>query len=449
MNLTPRSPCKNCSCTGSASNRAAAVLVAAAALLFTLGCSSDKGDKEAVVNVQVAPVEKTTIEHTISTQAILFPLQQAAIVPKISAPVQKFLVKRGSPVHEGELLAVLENRDLSAAAEDTQGAYRQQQALNEITTAASLPEEIRKAEADVQQAKQALDAQEKVFQSRQQLYDQGALPRKELDQSRVDITQARNQYEIANQHLERLMAFGKTAELQAAAGQLESAKGKYQGAEAQLSYSEIRSPINGVVTDRPLYPGEMAAAGTALLTVMDISSVIAKAHIPEQDAAALKIGDKGTMTVPGIETPIDGKVTVVSPALDPNSTTVEVWFEAKNPKHALKPGTSVTINLTAQTIKDALVVPATSILTAPDGSTTVMLAGSDGLAHQKPVKPGIRNGDDVQIVDGLTAADKVVTSGAYGLPDKTKIKVAAAAPDKDEKPSAEGSKAPGEGSSEK
>ena len=420
---------------GTRHRKLAATAVAIAALLLPLGCSSDKGDKEPVVTVHVAPVEKTTIQHTVQAQAILFPRQQAAIVPKISAPVQKFLVKRGSPVHEGQLLAVLENRDLAAAAQDTRGAYDQAQASYETTTAASLPEEIRKAEADAQQSQQALDAQEKVFQSRQQLFDQGALPRKELDQSRVDLTAARNQNAIARQHLDKLMAIGKQQELKAAAGQLESAKGKYLGAQAQLGYSEIRSPIAGVITDRPLYPGEMASAGTPLITVMDTSSVIAKAHIPQNDAAALKIGDKGAMTVPGLEQPIEGKVTVVSPALDPNSTTVEVWFEAKNPKHQLKPGSSVQLSLTAQTVKDALVVPVSSILTAPDGSTTVMVAGSDGRAHQQTVKLGIRNGDDVQVTDGVSGNDKVIASGAYGLPDKTKIKVEAA-------------EAPAEGSSE-
>jgi HlyD family secretion protein len=423
---------------------------AVAALLICGACSSEKPAEQAGVAVQAAPVEKTTIQHVVEAQAILFPLQQAAIVSKISAPVQKFLVKRGSAVKEGQLLAVLENRDLSAAAQDTEGAYKQQEALHKITTSASLPEEIKKAEADAQQAQQALDAQEKIFQSRQQLFDQGALPRKELDQSRVDITQARNQYAIAKQHLDTLMATGKQQELVAAEGQLESAKGKYQGAQAQLSYSEIRSPINGVITDRPLYPGEMAAAGTPLLTVMDISSVIAKAHIPQDEAAALKVGDKGTMTVPGIAEPINGKVTVVSPALDPNSTTVEVWFEAKNPRHELKPGTSVHLSLTAQTVKDALVVPASSVLTAPDGTTTVMIAGADGLAHQKAVKLGIRNGDDVQIIEGVNQGDKVVSNGAYGLPDKTKIKIEATeAPAEEAKPSAEGSKAPSEGSGEK
>ena len=406
--------------------RASAVSAMIAGLMIFASCSSEPGEKEPLVTVQVAAVEKTDIQRTITTQAILFPRQQAAIVPKISAPVEKFLVQRGSAVHQGQLLAVLENRDLAAAAQDTKGAYDQAQATYETTTGANMPEETQKAEADVQQAKQALDAQEKIFESRQQLFDQGALPRKDLDQSRVDITQARNQYAIAKHHLDALMTIGKPQGLKSAAGQLESAKGKFLGAQAQLSYSEIRSPINGFITDRPLYPGEMAAAGTPLLTVMDLSSVIAKAHIPQSDAAALKVGDPGSMTVPGMDAPVEGKVTIISPALDPGSTTVEIWFGAKNPKHALKPGTSVQLSLTAQTVKNALVVPANSVLTAPDGSTTVMVAGSDGRAHQTAVKVGIRNGDDVQILDGITANDKVVSNGAYGLPDKTKIKVQAA-----------------------
>ncbi len=414
--------------------KALLTLIVAAFLLISIGCSGEKGDKEPTVTVQVVPVEKTTIQHVIKTQAILFPRQQAAIVSKISAPVQKFLIKRGSVVHKGQLLAVLENRDLSAAAQENKGAFSQAEATYATTTAAGLPEEMQKAEADAQQTKQALDAQEKVFQSRQQLYQEGALPRKELDQSQVEVVQARNQYAIAKRHLDTLQAIGKQQELKAAAGQLESAKGKYLGAEAQLSYSEIRSQIDGVVTDRPLYPGEMAAAGTAIVTVMDISAVIAKAHIPQADAALLKVGDKGTITVPGLDEPVEGKITVVSPALDPNSTTVEVWLEAKNPKQQLKPGTSVQLSLTAKTVKDALVVPAAAVITAADGSPAVMIAGSDGRAHQKAVKLGIRQDDDVQILEGVSETDKVVSTGAYGLPDNTKIKVEAPAETPKESP---------------
>src|SRR5438270_9347854 len=100
----------------------------ASGLVLLSGCSKSELKDKPTVTVQVAQVEKTTIQHTITTQAILFPRAQAAIVPKITAPVQKYLIKRGSPVHAGELLAVLENRDLAAAVQDTQGTYKQQQA---------------------------------------------------------------------------------------------------------------------------------------------------------------------------------------------------------------------------------------------------------------------------------------------------------------------------------
>ena len=130
-------------------------------------------------------------------------------------------------------------------------------------------------------------------------------------------------------------------------------------------------------------------------------------------------------TVPGENGPVDARVTVVSPALDPNSTTVEIWVQAKNPDQRLKPGTSVQVSMLAQTIPDALVIPAAALLTGRDGTTSVMVVGADNRAHQKPVSVGIRQGDQVQITEGLQAGDHVVASGAYGLPDNTQVTVAA------------------------
>jgi len=410
-------------------------------LLFAAGCSKESGKKEPIVPVRVAEAQSKAMEQTVNAEAVLFPLAQSAIVPKISAPVKAFYVNRGSAVREGRLLARLENRDLAAAAVDTKGSYDQAQATYEISTGSDLPLEIEKSELDVQAAKKLLDAQQKVYDSRQELFQQGALPRKELDQSGVDLTQARNQYEMAEKHLDALMAVGKQNSIKSAAGQLESAKGKYMGAETQLSYSEIRSPINGVIAERPLYPGEMATTGVPLLTVMDISQVIAKAHIPQPQAALLKIGDKASIMATGEGQGVEGKITIISPALDANSTTVEVWVEAKNPQRHLKPGTSVRLSMLAGTVPDAVVIPAECLLTAEDGNTYVMLAGADGRAHQKEVNVGIRQGVEVQIAEGLKVGDHVITSGAYGLPDNTKITIEQpSAPA--EKPSAEG---PGSG----
>jgi multidrug efflux pump subunit AcrA (membrane-fusion protein) len=375
------------------------------------------------VSVQVAPAVRKNVQQVVKAEAVLYPLNQSAIVPKISAPVRKFYVNRGSKVHRGQLLAVLENRDLAAAAVENQGAYEQAEATYSTTTAASLPEEIQKAELDAKAAKANLDAQQKVYDSRLLLFNQGALPRKELDASAVALTEARNQFEIAEKHLNSLQAVGKQNEMKSATGQLTSAKGKYEGAQAQLSYSEIRSPINGVITDRPLYPGEMATAGTPLITVMDLSQVIAKAHIPQPQAALLKAGDPASLTSPDSPEAVTGRVTVVSPALDPNSTTVEVWVQAPNPGEQLKPGSSVQVSVVAKSLADALVIPSSALLTTTEGETTVMVLGADGRAHQRTVKTGVRQDDEAQITDGLNPGDRVITTGAYGLPDNTRVQV--------------------------
>jgi HlyD family secretion protein len=401
-------------------------MAAGTALCLASGCSSEPKDTEAAVPVQIVSVSKANLQQTITSDAVLFPVAQSAIVPKISAPVKKFYVNRGSHVRAGQLLAELENRDLAAAAQENRGAFDQAQATYATATAADIPQELQKAQLDAQAAKQTYEAAQKVYDSRKDLFQQGALPRKELDQAGVDLTNARNQYEIAQKHLDSLNTVGYQQAQKSAKGQLESAQGKFQGAEAQLSYADIRSPISGVITDRPLYPGEMAAAGTPLLTVMDISQVIARAHIPQQSAALLKVGDKAEITVPGMDNPFPGKVSVVSPALDPGSTTVEIWVTLKNPHERMKPGTTVQLSMVAKSVPDALVVPTASLLTAADGAVSVMVAGNDGHAHQTAVKTGIREGDQVQIVEGLHAGDKVVGTGAYGLPDNSKITTASA-----------------------
>ncbi len=175
---------------------------------------------------------------------------------------------------------MLENRDLAAAEIENKGAYETAQAAYGLETTSALPEEWQKAELDRKTAKEEYDAAQKVYDSRRVLFQQGAMPRKDLDSSAVALAQSKAQYDIAEQHLAALESAGKQQQLKSAKGQLTSAEGKYAGATAQLAYTEIHSPIDGVVTDRPSYPGETPAAGTPLLTVMDTSSVIAKAHIP-------------------------------------------------------------------------------------------------------------------------------------------------------------------------
>ena len=203
--------------------------------------------------MQAAHPHQGSISDLITADATLSPLAQAAISPKVTAPVKKFYVQRGARVKTGELLATLENGDLSAAALDNEGAYTAAKAGYDTATQATVPEDYSKAQLDLTQAKANLDLNQSIVTARTQLFAQGAIPGRDLDTAKAALIQAQAAYDIAKQHFESVQKTSNKASLESAKGQLESAKGKYLGAQAQLSYTEIRSPIDGVVTDRPLF----------------------------------------------------------------------------------------------------------------------------------------------------------------------------------------------------
>src|SRR5579863_3437048 len=400
-------------------------VVLLAAGMFFSGCGTkEAAEATPTVTVQVDAAEKGPIQRKVVTDAVLYPHDQAAIVPKVVSSVKKWYVDKGSHVKAGELLGELENQDLTGAAMKSQGGYAQAEVTYQM--------QLQKSAQDLKFAKQSMDSAQKFYEGRSALYKEGAVSAKDVDDASVALAQAKNTYDLTQ----------KQYDLKVAEGALNAAKGDTENANATLSYTKIISPINGVVTDRPYYPGETPATGTPIITVMDLSQIIARAHVAQTEAASLKVGDPATITIPGQSTIVKGKVTLVSPAVDANSTTVEVWVQAANPKESLRPGTSVRVAMVAQTVPQTVVIPQAALLTSPDGVNTVIILDSDNAPSKKKVKVGIRDSEakTVQVTDGLQGGERVVTVGAFELANeddpvlaKTKIQVQAPKmPDEDE-----------------
>jgi len=417
------------------------VLMAAVACVLVSACSKKEEEEEGpVVTVDVAPVLSSQISRVVRAPAVLYPQQQAAIVPKITAPIKKIYVEKGDKVKAGQILLELENSDLASAARESQAAYQAAEATYETTARATVPEDQQKAELDVQAAKTTMDAAQSVFENRQRLLQEGAIAQKDVNDARVAYTQAQTQYEVAQKRLNDLRGFGREQALKGAAAQRDQAKARMDAAEAQVSYSRITSPINGVVTDRPLYPGETPQAGAPVITVMDLSQVIARAHISPSEAAELRVGDAANI-IGSDNVPIAGKITTISPALDPSNTTVEVWVQAANPGATLKPGSSVRVELIAKTVQNALVIPQPALITSGSGATSVVVIDPENKPHRKSVTTGIRDSGMVQVTDGLESGQRVVTTGAFELaklePDvlaKTKVQIAPPKEEEEEEP---------------
>ena len=263
---------------------------------------------------------------------------------------------------------------------------------------------MQKAKQEEDLTKKVMDSAQKLYDNRVALYREGAVSAKDVDDASVALTQAKGEYDTAVKQLD----------IKSAEAGVTAAKGKAASAEAQLSYARIVSPISGVVTDRPFYAGETPPAGAPVLTIMNLSQVVARAHINPQDAALMKTGDAATISSGGGPA-LPGKVTLISPALDTNSTTVEVWVQAANPKGRLKPGSNAQVTVVTQTIPNANVIPSAALLTNEEGTVYVMVLDTDNNPHKQKVATGIRDGANVQITQGLKPGQRVVTVGAFEL----------------------------------
>jgi RND family efflux transporter MFP subunit len=183
----------------------------------------------------------------------------------------------------------------------------------------------------------------------------------------------------------------------------------------------------------------MATNSAPLITIMDLSQIIARAHVSQEEAAQLKVGDPASLVVPDGGAPIPGKVTVISPALDPSNTTVEVWIQAANTGDRLKPGTSIRLDMVTQTLPDALIIPEAAVLTSPSGNKSVMVIDSENKPHKKSVSLGIHDNGNIQVKEGLESGERVVTVGAFELSKleeevlaKTKVQIQPPKEDEDE-----------------
>jgi multidrug efflux pump subunit AcrA (membrane-fusion protein) len=407
------------------------VFLLAIALAACAKQEEKKEEGERVVTVDVAPVLSSPISLKIVTDALLYPVQQAAIVPKVSAPVKKFYVDLGAHVKAGQLLAELENRDLAGAVSENQASFEQAEANYQNVVRGTAPEEEQKAQADVRSAKDSMDTQQRLYDNRLGLLKEGAISQKDVNDAQLALSQAKNQYDVAVRHLQTLQSVSKEQGVKAAAAQRDAAKARSESAQAQLGYSRITSPIDGVVTDRPFFAGEMPASGSPILTVMDLSQVVARSHISPDDAKQIKVGDPANIFPLDGGAQIPGKVIMISPALDPSSTTVEVRVQAPNMGNRLTPGTSLRVEMIAKTLPAAFVIPWAAVLTSASGNTSVMVVDSENKPHRKSVTLGIRDGANVQVKEGLDNGERVVTTGAFELAKldeevfaKTKVSIA-------------------------
>jgi len=181
----------------------------------------------------------------------------------------------------------------------------------------------------------------------------------------------------------------------------------------------VRSPFAGLVVERLHNAGEQVPQGEALLELFDPRSLVAIAQVPAESASRLSRGMKVDVVGAGFRG--NGRVEAVLPALVPGALTVPVRVAFVDPKPTLLLRAAVECRITLAEHERALLIPASALLAPTRGTSGEVLVVSNGKAERKQITVGLRTASEVEVVDGLDAADRVIVGGGYGLPDGTAV----------------------------
>ncbi|HVT40063.1 MAG TPA: efflux RND transporter periplasmic adaptor subunit [Gemmatimonadaceae bacterium] len=239
----------------------------------------------------------------------------------------------------------------------------------------------------------------------------------------------------AAERAQRLADAGVSArrEAEVAASDLAVAQANFAAAKLARDRATLRAPISGVVTRMSAVLGANADASQSLVEVADPSALDAALTLSPNDAARVRAGHRVTLYAGAAATgePVaSGRVSDVSAAVDTASRGIMVRAEVASGASALRLGGTVFGRIAIADHPDAVVVPAESLVPTGEGFK-VFVVDDNGIAMSRPVKLGGRSDKGAWVTDGLKAGEKVVTAGAYGVDDSTKV--AGAAPDRSKK----------------
>jgi multidrug efflux pump subunit AcrA (membrane-fusion protein) len=389
-----------------------------------------------VVSVKVAKAVKEPIAAPVSAVGTIFPREQATVGAKISAQIKTMALLKNKLVRAGEVIAVLESRDLLAQRNEAVAALNQEKANERSVTTGLIPQ------TNAQDQKALRDAQAKVrnasatYQRRLALFNQGGISKKDLEATQLELTTAENELRLAEQAIALRTKSLNPNDRATAAARVQAAQQRVATFDAQLSYATIRAPITGIVTDQFQYEGEFAAAGGKLVNIADTSQVIVKAPFADNVTAQLKVGDAAKILPTDTSAEeITGQVSLISRSSDPLNRTVEVWVALGNDAGRLRVNGAAQVTIESLSKEEAIVVPASSLTLSASNATegTVMVVDAANVAHETKVTIGIRTPEKIEITEGLKDGETVVVEGNYSLPDGTRVAVSEDKKDDEEK----------------
>ncbi|MBE9076510.1 efflux RND transporter periplasmic adaptor subunit [Romeria aff. gracilis LEGE 07310] len=378
------------------------------------------------------PVAAEGITVRITASGDVEPIRTVNLSPKAAGIVEELYVEQGDRVQAGQIVARMRSDELEAQIVQNRGSLAEAEAALRDVQQGSTPTDVAQAEANlaaveaqVRDARARLDLANEDLNRNQQLADQGAIAQNELDRAvsevrsaRANLEQTQSRVAEAEQRLADLRNDPDPEDLDQAQARVRQAQGRLQAIQTQVEDTIIRAPFGGIVTQKFATEGAFvtpttsaseasSATSTAIIAIADGLEVVAE--VPEADISRIQIGQAVEIQADAFpEQLFEGAVRLIAPeAIERQNVTVfQVRIRLITGEDRLRSNMNVTVAFLGDQLDDALVVPAVSIITQ-SGETGVLVPGEDNRVEFVPVTLGPQVGDQIQVLDGLEAGDRV------------------------------------------
>lgn len=328
--------------------------------------------QEQMSHVQVVTVEPSPLKRSLrlAGNVSFNGFKTTPVITQVGGPVSRILVVPGEHVHKGQTLLTISSPDYS------------------------------QMRATYLKARDSFRVAEKNYARAQDLYAHNAIAERDLLQAESDRNQAKADLDASEQAL-KILGITNPDEL-----------------EQMPSSPEIPllSPFAGVVTERDVSPGQLLQAGTTqAFVISDMSTVWILANVYEDDMASIKVGDPVEVTTGSYPDSFHGTISFISPALDPNTRTLQARIVVDNTGEKLKNNMYCVAMVTAGKIQNAIVVPDAAVLRDDENMPFVYVESSPNTFGRRPVEIGESEAGKTQVLKGLSAGDNVVGNGSLFL----------------------------------
>jgi multidrug efflux pump subunit AcrA (membrane-fusion protein) len=374
------------------------------------------------IPVHVAHITTATLHRYIEGYGTIIPRPARAkemagsanITSPIAGVIAKVLCEVGQKVSAGDALIQLDDR-LAVAAK------QQAEASLAALKATPRPDQLEIARLAVEKAQSAEEFAEKTAERTKRLAAEQGVSAKAAEQAAVDLAAAKNDLAVAQKQL-NLLKNTPTPE------DLRQEEAKVATARVQWEMMTIRAPIDATVAVININPGEAVDSTRTIVQLVAMNRLMVDVDVPADQMPEKIEGLPAQILTSSIvpsgdnSEPLVGKVTLVSPQVDAKNGTVMIGVDV--PENAqLRPGLSVRVKIIAEEHKDVLAVPREAVVTDENGDSVIAVVEREQETH-KTVKVGLEENGLIEVIaDGLKEGDTVVTAGAFGLPQASRVKV--------------------------